>query len=445
MENSCTKSVAEMKAKFEDELILYVDKIQGDGDNLVGVSVSKIKAKFEDNKRKLNSDIIDEMLKREEEEQRASGEQNDDEGNISEDEGTVVDELEDMKCLDAAFDTFVIDQHHLDIMNDDEIISTSSRYGDGELNFVSDVAMSTASEIDSNCEDEFEDIRSYAQLNVSVAELRKFFEIQQNMSSEEAKAKIEEEVSKVYRIYTDETDEKIRSEVSQVADTIYEKVEEMMSLRDTEISSLQNDNNSLKNENVSLQEKIGSFERKIELMAQDVISTKRNTFSNDQYLRQNNIEIDGIPKLEDDLALEGVVTDILQQIDVTVTSESFEACHRLLTSGGGNGLDDTGGTTICRFTNQRICEKIHRNKNKLKNLADSNPSLSKIIIRDNINVYFKDLFVKCNILKQKKQINETWTFKGIPIIKLLNDEVKHITHSYDLERLFPDFNYFEEE
>ena len=51
--------------------------------------------------------------------------------------------------------------------------------------------------------------------------------------------------------------------------------------------------------------------------------------SNNQYVRRNNIEIAGIPNSVDDNNLEGKVIEILGKIDVKVTSDEIEACHRL--------------------------------------------------------------------------------------------------------------------
>ena len=49
----------------------------------------------------------------------------------------------------------------------------------------------------------------------------------------------------------------------------------------------------------------------------------------DQYSRRNNVEISGIPQSVSDNQLEEKVVDILKAIDVSITTNEIEACHRL--------------------------------------------------------------------------------------------------------------------
>ena len=49
----------------------------------------------------------------------------------------------------------------------------------------------------------------------------------------------------------------------------------------------------------------------------------------DQYSRRNNVETSGIPQSVNDNQLEEKVVDILKAIDVNITTNEIEACHRL--------------------------------------------------------------------------------------------------------------------
>ena len=49
----------------------------------------------------------------------------------------------------------------------------------------------------------------------------------------------------------------------------------------------------------------------------------------DEYICRNNVKISGIPQSVSDNQLEEKVVDILKTIDVNITSNEVEACHRL--------------------------------------------------------------------------------------------------------------------
>ena len=49
----------------------------------------------------------------------------------------------------------------------------------------------------------------------------------------------------------------------------------------------------------------------------------------DEYICRNNVKISGIPQSVSDNQLEEKVADILKTIDLNITSNEVEACHRL--------------------------------------------------------------------------------------------------------------------
>ena len=59
------------------------------------------------------------------------------------------------------------------------------------------------------------------------------------------------------------------------------------------------------------------------------ISKEENSNSLGQFGRSNNLEITGIPDDVDDHNLEEKVIEILDKIDVNVSSKDIEACHRI--------------------------------------------------------------------------------------------------------------------
>ena len=58
----------------------------------------------------------------------------------------------------------------------------------------------------------------------------------------------------------------------------------------------------------------------------------------DQYSRRNDVEILGIPQSVSDNQLEEQVVDILKAIDVNITTNETEVCHRL-----GNKKENCSG------------------------------------------------------------------------------------------------------
>lgn len=58
----------------------------------------------------------------------------------------------------------------------------------------------------------------------------------------------------------------------------------------------------------NLENKVATIEGEIGTLNDDHIASSKNTFSNDQYMRQNNIEIEGMPNEIGDDVLESKVT-----------------------------------------------------------------------------------------------------------------------------------------
>ena len=71
-------------------------------------------------------------------------------------------------------------------------------------------------------------------------------------------------------------------------------------------------------------------------------------------------------------------------------------------------------------------------------------SVKDIYINENLSKFNKDIAAKCRRLKKKNKISDTKTSYGTVKIKLLNVSKKTIAHKNDLDRLFPDFVYFDD-
>ena len=78
----------------------------------------------------------------------------------------------------------------------------------------------------------------------------------------------------------------------------------------------------LQEENKKLQEKCSKLEN-------DVISNESSVNALEQYGRRNNIAVSGIPVHVSDRDLEETVISVLSDIEVNVSPNDVEACHRI--------------------------------------------------------------------------------------------------------------------
>ena len=87
---------------------------------------------------------------------------------------------------------------------------------------------------------------------------------------------------------------------------------------------------------------------------------------------------------------------------------------------------------------RKDAEKIKLNKKKLKNIGHKKIGLSsgmKVFINESMCGYYKLLQSKCKKIFLEKKIHSFWVTNGTVKIKLLNDQVRSITHEVDLSAL----------
>ena len=128
----------------------------------------------------------------------------------------------------------------------------------------------------------------------------------------------------------------------------------------------------------------------------------------------------------------------MKGIDVEVSGEDIEACHRLPTKNESNNKK-----TIVRFINRKKCEKSLKNKKKLANVNLNSlefPEGTQIFISENLNDFFHKIGWYCRRLKREgliysfKYQNESYAVK----VKESSRFFK-ITHPDKLFENFPDF------
>ena len=196
--------------------------------------------------------------------------------------------------------------------------------------------------------------------------------------------------------------------------------------------------------NKKMQKTIETLQKKVEKLEHREKTTKIYIEKQNQYGRRNNIEISGIKNEVADEELEDKVIEILDKIDVKVTKEDFEACHRLPPT-----RNNKNKKTIVRFVNRKKAEKSIENKKKLERVDLIKLKLDKtpLYISENLNDHYRELAWMCRKLKREglifsyKYQNETFIVKA----KENSDTKIKISHRDHLLKYYDDFFNFEEE
>ena len=155
----------------------------------------------------------------------------------------------------------------------------------------------------------------------------------------------------------------------------------------------------------------------------------------DQYIRRNNLEIQGIPANVTDDELEGKVIDIFSCLGVEVKGSDIEECHRL---GYVNPKN-----TIVRFVNRKFCYQALDKKMDLHKLDSRrlgfNP-VKTLYFSENLTPTNQLLAWKCRELKRASKIHSTWSASGvIKIRRTANERALSIKNDNDLKSIYPDF------
>ena len=166
-------------------------------------------------------------------------------------------------------------------------------------------------------------------------------------------------------------------------------------------------------------------------LVERLVVTERKCWTNEQYSRRECLEISGIPESVSDNAHQDKIQGVLRGIDVEIGTENIESCHRLKGKG-------SKGKDILKLSKRNDAEKLKLSKKRLKNIDHKKIGLSsgtKVFINESLCGYYKLLWSKCKKLFLEKKIASFWVINGTVKIKLLNDQIRSITHEVDLSAL----------
>ena len=179
-----------------------------------------------------------------------------------------------------------------------------------------------------------------------------------------------------------------------------------------------------------MREKVSDLQKK-------VYSAEENINSLEHYGRRNNIEITGIPESIEDQKLEETVVEVLNKIDLNVSNNDIEACHRL------GKLNDKPRKTIIRFVNRKFAKKALLNRKELKHIDTSSLKIDnhKVFINENLTRANSKIAFHSRNLKRNSRIEKCYTKDRVVIASpdLQNGKVIKVLHLNTLMDLFPNF------
>ena len=132
---------------------------------------------------------------------------------------------------------------------------------------------------------------------------------------------------------------------------------------------------------------------------------ERQCWAKEQYSRRECLEVVGIPSSVKIKDLEGKVCSVFNRTGVAVNPDDIDACHRLCND----------KKTIVKFSKRKLCQKVLREKKKLKNVNPSEfdfPESTAIFISESLCSYYKMLRNKCKKPWGKKWIYTYFTSNG---------------------------------
>ena len=202
--------------------------------------------------------------------------------------------------------------------------------------------------------------------------------------------------------------------------------ESIQSVKDTVISNLTKANKDL-------------FE-KVQVLEEKVVSLETELQASNQYNRQSNLLISGIPEDVPHESLEKISIDIINKCcsAIVISPEEVQGCHR---------ISKKNKDVVCRLVNKKYVEQTLENRAKMNSLTEEDKnslglpnSTGKIFLNEHLSPYNAKLAFYCRRLKKNGLIHRMSTKKGIIRIEgnFGDDELKWKTigHLNDLHKLF---------
>ena len=230
--------------------------------------------------------------------------------------------------------------------------------------------------------------------------------------------------------YTAELQITIGSKITKAINKLNEAI--TVNLENNKDEIIQSSNNEVS----SIQNRVDKLESQVYLLEDALINNEIKINNTDQYSRRNNIVIQGITQSIKYTDLEDKVINVLDKVNVKVTKNDIEACHRLGDS----------RKTIVRFVNRKHSLEALKHKKMLISVdltsigLDKNKNLFCIKTSD----YNNKIAFHYPGFRRKRLIDSMWAYSRKVFIKIQdNGNKEKIKHLSQLTRKFPDhiFNF----
>ena len=154
----------------------------------------------------------------------------------------------------------------------------------------------------------------------------------------------------------------------------------------------------------------------------------------EQHTRKNKIETQAISSQISDGKLEEIVIEVFGAINIAITKNDAEDCHR---------LGKSSKSTIAQFVNRKHCYAILSKKLETSKIDKSNlgfESNVKLHVSGNLTPYNQYLTWKCRELKRAWVIHGLWSSKGNKKLRRTTNEPSiSVDHEDRIAVLYPDF------
>jgi hypothetical protein len=217
---------------------------------------------------------------------------------------------------------------------------------------------------------------------------------------------------------------RIEAEINKAFEFVHEKIDEQkaaITKQSETLAQYLTFFEDLRNENQSLKKKIIDLETRIE--------------ENEQYLRSNSLEIQGVPEDKNEDVYE-VVKRVAASLDLSIQREAIDICHRL---GKRSGNDKPAGI-IVKFVRREDKIKMLEKRRVKRNLSTSDIGFSgpsvPVYVNESLSPAKRKLLGAARAAKREKGYTYLWIRSGkIFLRKNQGDPVIIVNSMQQVEQL----------
>ena len=203
----------------------------------------------------------------------------------------------------------------------------------------------------------------------------------------------------------------LREEISTTKKKVLE-VEKTVKFLNEDFEDMKKDNNDFKTQIEFVKKQNKQLSLAVEKIEDDgELSMKVNQIDN--FLRRQNIEIQGIPATENE-NLEKIVTNVLKLVDPRIERKELVSFRRMKPSGMVNEKKKAFNPILVKFRSFEQKVKIMKGK---KNLADANFSnvgknVERVFINENLSAFSRDLLYHTRRFQKANEWRFSWSSGG---------------------------------